>query len=51
MSGAILPLPQHALMAWCSVKAQGQLLKVKVKGKFVPLHNQVHAMKVKPLLN
>jgi len=23
MSGAILPLPQHAFMAWCLVKAQG----------------------------
>jgi len=25
MSGAILLLPQYAFMAWCSVKAQGQL--------------------------
>jgi hypothetical protein len=25
MSGAIPPLPQYASMAWCSVKAQGQL--------------------------
>jgi hypothetical protein len=25
MSGAIPPLPQHAFMVWCSVKAQGQL--------------------------
>jgi hypothetical protein len=25
MSGAIPPLPKYALMAWCSVKAQGQL--------------------------
>jgi hypothetical protein len=25
MSGTIPPLPQYALMAWCSVKAQGQL--------------------------
>jgi hypothetical protein len=24
MSGAIHPFPQHAFMAWCSVKAQGQ---------------------------
>jgi len=24
--GAILPLPQYAFMAWCSVEAQGQLL-------------------------
>jgi hypothetical protein len=23
--GAIPPLPQYAFMAWCSVKAQGQL--------------------------
>jgi hypothetical protein len=25
MRGAIPPLPQYAFMAWCSVKAQGQL--------------------------
>jgi hypothetical protein len=25
MSGAIHSLPQYAFMAWCSVKAQGQL--------------------------
>jgi hypothetical protein len=25
MSGAIPPLPQYAFMAWCLVKAQGQL--------------------------
>jgi len=25
MSGAILSLPQYAFMAWCLVKAQGQL--------------------------
>jgi hypothetical protein len=25
MSGAIHPLPQYAFIAWCSVKAQGQL--------------------------
>jgi hypothetical protein len=25
MSEAIPPLPQYAFMAWCSVKAQGQL--------------------------
>jgi len=25
MSGAIPPLPQYVFMAWCSVKAQGQL--------------------------
>jgi hypothetical protein len=25
MSGALPPLPQYAFMAWCSVKAQGQL--------------------------
>jgi len=25
MRGAILPLPQYAFMAWCLVKAQGQL--------------------------
>jgi hypothetical protein len=25
MSGAIPPLPQYGFMAWCSVKAQGQI--------------------------
>jgi hypothetical protein len=25
MSGAITPFPQYAFMAWCPVKAQGQL--------------------------
>jgi hypothetical protein len=25
MSGAIHPLPQYTFMAWCLVKAQGQL--------------------------
>jgi hypothetical protein len=25
MSGAIPPFPQYVFMAWCSVKAQGQL--------------------------
>jgi len=25
MSGAMPPLPQYAFMAWCSVKAQGQI--------------------------
>jgi hypothetical protein len=25
MSGAIPPLPQYAIMAWCSDEAQGQL--------------------------
>jgi len=32
MSGAVPPLPQYAFMAWCSVKAQGQLY-LKCKGK------------------
>jgi len=27
MLGAIPPLPQYAFMAWCSVKAQGQLAR------------------------
>jgi hypothetical protein len=25
MSGAVPPLPQYTFMAWCSIKAQGQL--------------------------
>jgi hypothetical protein len=32
MSGAILPLPQYAFMAWCSVKAQGQLYLLHLLG-------------------
>jgi hypothetical protein len=28
MSRAIPPLPQYASMAWCSVKAQGQLYNI-----------------------
>jgi hypothetical protein len=31
MNGAIPLLPQYAFMAWCSVKAQGQLWKEKRK--------------------
>jgi hypothetical protein len=43
MRGAIPPLPQYASMAWCSVKAQGQLYftlqlhsvyKMKEMGKY-----------------
>jgi hypothetical protein len=30
MSGAIPPFPQYAFMAWCLVKAQGQLYLFKV---------------------
>jgi hypothetical protein len=26
--GVILPFPQYAFMAWCSIQAQGQLLKI-----------------------
>jgi hypothetical protein len=38
MSGAILPLPQHAFMAWCSVK--------KKHGDFLLLYlTKHHAMK------
>jgi len=33
MRGAILPLRQYVFMAWCSVKAQGQLyLTPSIKG-------------------
>jgi hypothetical protein len=28
MCGAILPLSQYTFMAWCSVKAQGQLFNI-----------------------
>jgi hypothetical protein len=30
MSGATPPLPQYAFMAWCSVKAQGQLYLLSI---------------------
>jgi diadenosine tetraphosphate (Ap4A) HIT family hydrolase len=29
MSGAILPFPQYAFMAWCSVKAQEKLYRLR----------------------
>jgi hypothetical protein len=29
----IPPLPQHTLMAWCSVKVQGQLYLYRLPGK------------------
>jgi hypothetical protein len=32
MSGAINPLPQYAFMAWCTVKAQGQLYLYLIDG-------------------
>jgi hypothetical protein len=37
MRGALLPLPQYAFMAWCLVKAQGQLYFLKGKGKVAPV--------------
>jgi hypothetical protein len=33
MRGAIPPLPQYAFMAWCSVKAQGQLYLYLLLGR------------------
>jgi hypothetical protein len=35
MSGVIFSLPQYAFMAWCSVKAQGQLHGFPVKKEHV----------------
>jgi hypothetical protein len=35
ISGAILPLPQYAFMAWCSVKAQGYIYLLPL-----PLHSR-----------
>jgi hypothetical protein len=34
MSGAIPPLPQYTFMAWCLVKAQGQLYQFFWRQKF-----------------
>jgi hypothetical protein len=34
MSGAIPPLLQYAFIAWCSVKAQGQLLPLHLDDNF-----------------
>jgi hypothetical protein len=51
MSGAIPPLPQYAFMAWCSVKAQGQLYlystlvqrrRVVLEKQFSSFHHRVH---------
>jgi hypothetical protein len=40
MPGAIPPLPQYNFMAWCSVKAQGQLYLYlySTTGKIVVLY-------------
>jgi hypothetical protein len=42
MSEAIHPLPQYAFIAWCSVKAQGQIY-IKVKA----LHHSISKKKKK----
>jgi hypothetical protein len=40
MHGSILPLPQYVFMAWCSVKAQGQLyLYLNVYSKYEVLNS------------
>jgi hypothetical protein len=42
MCGAISPLPHYAFMAWCSVKAQGQLYLYLYTKKYqcgVPLND------------
>jgi hypothetical protein len=42
MSGAIPPLPQYAFMAWCLVKAQGQLyLLDRVFSQFHKYHMKI----------
>jgi hypothetical protein len=41
MSGAITPLPQHAFMAWCLIKAQGQLYLI------LSTESSVHDQKLK----
>jgi hypothetical protein len=46
MSGAILPLPQYAFRAWCSVKAQGKLYSLlyfiyfRLSPGWMKLHNE-----------
>jgi hypothetical protein len=45
MSGAILPLPQYARMAWCSVKAQGQLYLLYFKQDMWSLKDTKHTDK------
>jgi hypothetical protein len=39
MRGAIHPLPQYASMAWCSVKAQGQLDRISGDRDWQGIHN------------
>jgi hypothetical protein len=39
MSGALPPLPQHALMACCSVKAQGQIYLYLLQIIIMSLHS------------
>jgi hypothetical protein len=49
MSGAILPLPQYAFMAWCSVKVQGQLYSTLLLYKYHMI--KTHDLKTSSFLN
>jgi hypothetical protein len=44
MSGAIPPLPQYALMAWWSVKAQGQLYLYRILYCEMWLKSHIHGV-------
>jgi hypothetical protein len=42
MSGAVPPLPQYSVMAWCSVKAQGQLYLLPLRFPWHAIHTELH---------
>jgi hypothetical protein len=42
MRGATPPLLQYAFMAWCSVKAQGQLYLTLVFRSYLTIQNLMH---------
>jgi hypothetical protein len=45
MGGAIPPLPQYAFMAWCSVKARGQLyLYLRISNLGCYVHKVEHVI-------
>jgi hypothetical protein len=44
MSGVIPPLPQYAFMAWCLLKAQGQLYLYLKRYLFVHPLNYLHGV-------
>jgi hypothetical protein len=40
MGGAVPPLPQYAIMAWCSVKAQEQIYLCRISAYVQEMYDQ-----------